>query len=82
MCDGVLSLFLGGLLEAERYLRGDSVDATPDEARRDRIRGDIAHRVRRACTHLNEAEFGQLVDEMTDRQIRGERRAARDFLLE
>ena len=49
---------------------------------RDRIRDDIERRVRRVCSHLTEDEFGGLVEEMTDRQIRGERRAARDFLLE
>ena len=70
------------MLEAERYLRVDSVDASLDQNRRDRIRGDIARRIRPACAQLPEDEFGQLVEKMTDRQIKGERRAARDFLLE
>lgn len=82
MCGRVHLLFRGGILEAERYLRVDSVDGSVDEARRDRIRDDIARRVRASCSHLAEDEFGQLVEKMTDRQIKGERRAARDFLLE
>lgn len=82
MCDGVLSLVSRWVVEAERQLRVDSVDANQDVARRDRIRDDIERRVRRACSHFTEEEFQQLVDEMTDRQIRGERRVARGFLLE
>ena len=70
------------IVEIQRQLRVDSVDGSQDQTRRDRIRDDIARRVRRACAHLTESEFGKLVEQMTDRQIKGERRAARDFLLE
>lgn len=53
-----------------------------EAARRASVRADIARRVKRACTHLSDAEFSQLVDEMTDRQLKGERRINREFLLE
>jgi hypothetical protein len=56
----------------------DSVEVS----KRDGVRADIAKRIRRACTHLSEDEFGQLVDAMTDRQLRGERRLNRDFWKE
>ena len=69
-------------MEGQRYFLGDSVETGQEHTRRDRIRDDIARRVRRVCSHLTEADFGGLVEEMTDRQIKGERRAARDFLLE
>ena len=45
-----------------------------DIARKMTIRADIARRLRRVCTHLPEAEFQSLVDDMTDRQLSGERR--------
>ena len=74
--------FLGGFLfEGQRHPRGDSADAGQEQTRRDRIRGDIAHRIRRACSHLDDDEFRGLVDEMTDRQLKGERRANRDWLV-
>ena len=69
-------------MEAERYPRIDSVDADLDENRRSRVRDDIATRLKRACSHLNEDEFLRLVDAMTERQLTGERRVLRDFLPE
>jgi hypothetical protein len=69
-------------LEAERHVRVDSLEAHMEGARRNRIRDDIARRLRRACSHLGDDDFGRLVDEMVDRQIKGERRVTRDFLLE
>jgi hypothetical protein len=67
---------------AEREARGDITVAELEAARRASVRADIAKRVKRACTHLSDEEFSRLVDEMTDRQIRGERRINREFLLE
>ena len=40
--------------------------------RRDTIRRDISRRLRRVCEHLTEDEFSKLVEEMTERQMRGE----------
>jgi hypothetical protein len=48
----------------------DSVDTT----RKERVHADIAKRISRACSHLPASEFEGLVDAMTDRQLRGERR--------
>jgi hypothetical protein len=42
--------------------------------RRARIRDDIAQRIKNACAHLSDDEFRQLVGQMTDRQLKGERR--------
>jgi hypothetical protein len=56
--------------------------AALEAARRASIRADIAKRVKRACTHLSDEEFSRLVDEMTERQLKGERRINREFLLE
>jgi hypothetical protein len=69
-------------LEAERHARVDSLEAHLEEARRNRIREDIARRLRRACDYLGDDDFGRLVEDMVDRQLKGERRVTRDFLLE
>jgi hypothetical protein len=58
------------------------MDAHMEETRRIRVRSDISKRLQRACSHLAEDDFRQLVDDMTDRQIKGERRAVRNFLSE
>jgi hypothetical protein len=67
---------------AEREAGVDITVAELEAARRASVRADIAKRVKRACTHLSDEEFSRLVDEMTDRQIRGERRINREFLVE
>lgn len=69
-------------LEAERHERTRTLELHMEQTRRNRIRDDISHRIQRACAHLAEDEFRQLVEEMVDRQIKGERRVIRDFLLE
>lgn len=38
------------------------------------IREAIAQRLRRVCADLPETEFQELVEEMADKQLRGERR--------
>ncbi len=38
------------------------------------IRDAIAQRLRKVCSDLPEPEFHQLVEEMADRQLKGERR--------
>jgi hypothetical protein len=69
-------------LEAKREQNSNGTVAELEAARRAGIRADISKRIRRACTHLSEEEFTRLVDEMTDRQLKGERRINREFLLE
>jgi len=69
-------------LEAEREQRVSLTVAEMEAVRRASVRADIARRIKRACTHLTDDEFTRLVDEMTDRQLRGERRINREFLLE
>jgi hypothetical protein len=70
------------MLGAERGARVDVTVADPEAARRASVRADITKRVRRVCTHLADEDFSRLVDEMTDRQLKGERRINREFLLE
>jgi hypothetical protein len=67
---------------AKRETRVNVTVAELEAARRASVRADIAKRIRRACTHLSDEEFSRLVDEMTDRQLKGERRINREFLLE
>lgn len=42
-----------------------------------KIKADITHRLRGACTHCSEVEFFSLVDRMTRIQLRGESQRAR-----
>ena len=72
----------GAMLGAEREARVDLTIAELEAARRASVRADIAKRVKGACTHLSDEEFSRLVDEMTDRQLKGERRINLEFLLE
>jgi len=67
------------VLGAERERHVGVADPALDAVRNAGVRDDIARRIRKACTHLSENEFGQLVDEMADRQLRGERRISREF---
>ena len=47
--------------------------------RRTRVIADLCVRLEKVCQHLSETEFGQLIEEMADRQLRGERRASFSF---
>lgn len=54
--------------------------ASSDDAflhiRRDAIRDDIAKRIRNVCSHLSDADFKRLVNEMADQKLKGERRSS------
>jgi hypothetical protein len=71
-----------GVVEADSERISESAKDWVGIARRDDVRADIAKRIKRACADLPAGEFGELVDEMTDRQLRGERRFNWDFLQE
>ena len=45
-----------------------------DSVRHEAIRADVAKRLRKACTHLNEKEFAALVDKIVKVQLKGEKR--------
>jgi hypothetical protein len=45
-----------------------------DKVRSDQVRSDVASRLKKACCHLQDAEFAALVDKITAVQLRGERR--------
>ena len=71
----------GGALGAESEARVEFADTNGGPARWERVREDIARRTKRACSHLGEDEFRRLVDDMADRQIRGELRANQNWIL-
>lgn len=48
-----------------------------DSKRREAIREDLNRRLRRVCPEYSEEEFGDLLDVMTERQLKGERRVNR-----
>ena len=60
----------------------DVADPGLDDLRRAGIRDGIARRIRTACGHFSDEEFSRLVEEMTDRQLIGERRINRAFWVE
>ena len=68
-------------MEGQRH-PSDFADTSQEQTRRDRIHSDISRRIRHACSHLDEDEFVRLVDEMTDRQLKCERLANRDWMVE
>lgn len=60
-------------MDLEDYLRSDS--ASPyNSQRKATIRVAIAQRLRRVCPNMSETEFQLMVDDMADKQLRGERR--------
>jgi hypothetical protein len=73
LCVDKQSSVAGGSLRIEREREFRLTDDDAGVMRRDRIRDDIAQRIRNACAHLPDDEFRQLVGQMTDRQLKGER---------
>ena len=51
-----------------------SDEPSPD-VRAEKIRNDIAKRLRHICANLTDEEFSALIEQMTNVQLRGERRA-------
>ena len=43
---------------------------------RDAIRGDISRRLKKICANFSDEDFAALVDGMTDKKIRGDRRTS------
>lgn len=63
-------------MDVEEFFRGDPPHNSLQSNRKAKIRDDIAQRLRRVCSDLPETEFQGLVDEITDRQLKGERRTS------
>jgi hypothetical protein len=63
-------------VDVEDFFRSDLSPNSAQSTRKARIRDDIAQRLRRVCSDLPETEFQGLVDEIADRQLRGERRTS------
>ena len=49
-------------------------DESPPDVRAERVRDDIAKRLRHICANLTDDEFSALIEQMTKVQLRGERR--------
>ncbi len=60
-------------VNVEDFFRGDA-QAPYHSQRKATIREAIAARLRRVCSDMPETEFQSLVDEIADKQMRGERR--------
>jgi hypothetical protein len=67
------------MLGAERERHVEVADPGLEAVHRAGVRDDIARRIKKACTHLTDDQFSQLVEVMTDRQLKGERRINREF---
>jgi hypothetical protein len=46
-----------------------------DQLRKEKVRSDLAARLKKACSYLNEEEFSVLLDKMTRVQLGGEGRS-------
>jgi hypothetical protein len=67
------------VLGAERERSVEVADPGLEMVHRAGVRDDIARRIKKACCHLTDDQFSQLVDVMTERQLKGERRTNREF---
>lgn len=65
--------FFECFVSLEDFSWGEAI-APYQSQRKATIREAIAQRLRRVCSDLPETEFQALVDEMADKQLRGERR--------
>jgi len=63
-----------GKLSLQRERNRDFPETDSVGRRREKVRADIALRIGRVCGHFSDKELAELVDLMTERQIRGERR--------
>ena len=64
-------------MNLEEFSWGEAIPPYQSQ-RKATIREAIAQRLRRVCSDLPETEFQELVDQMADKQLRGERRLS-DF---
>ncbi len=48
-------------------------DESPPDVRAEKVRADIAKRLRPICANLTDEEFWALIEQMTKVQLRGER---------
>ena|SRR5687768_3870901 len=61
------------VVDLEEFSWGDAI-APYHSQRKATIREAIAQRLRKVCSDLPETEFQELVEQMADKQLRGERR--------
>ena len=66
----------GTFVEVEDFFRGEMSPDRLQSNRKAKLRDDIAQRLRKVCSDLPETEFQGLVDEIADRQLKGERRTS------
>ena len=73
MCDARSLLLFECAVNLEEFWWGEPI-APYQSQRKATIREAIAQRLRRVCSDLPETEFQELVDQMADKQLRGEKR--------
>ena len=66
---------LGGKM-ASQPQRNLSAQDADNGIRREKVRADISRRLQPVCSHLSEREFSMLVNLMTERQLKSERRTS------
>jgi len=70
---GILSAFLGALMER----RGDG----SREGRFERMKSDVAARLRHVCSHMSRSEFDDLVEQIVAIKIKYTFRRSNDLFL-
>ena len=61
-------------LEADKYVQADAELTEHQALREDKVRDEIARRLRCVCGNFSEHEFQELVSKMAERQLLDERR--------
>ena len=65
---------MSGIVSSDSGAGGSGGSGRSRELRAEKIREDIAKRVRPVCMDLSDEEFAALIDKMTREQLRGEGR--------
>lgn len=73
MCDTAPDRFFESDVDLEDFFYGESVTSYASE-RKARVREAIAQRLRRVCPDMTETDFQDMVDDMAEKQLRGEKR--------
>jgi len=74
-CAVTYSLSSDGRLVESKHERSRELTSGVERTRREIIQADISRRIGRVCGHLSEENFSELVEKMTERQLRSEHRS-------
>jgi hypothetical protein len=61
-------------MEASRLHDHDAQEDSYHAIRRETIRADLVSRLGKICANFSEADFGRLIEVMTEQKMRGERK--------